>query len=725
MNKKYSFPCLLLAACLGLFMASPTKAASLQLVASDWGTNGVPTNVIMYVYVPDKVVTNPPILVLLHYWGGGAGGVFAEAQGGGIVAAADAYGFIMVVPQTPDCWDANSAQSLTHNGGGQTEAIAHMVNYTVSHYHANADRVYVTGTSCGAMMTEALLAAYPDIFKAGAAFAGQAVGGAWTPVTHTAQQWGDIVRAAYPGYSGRRPRVQLWHGTADGIINYSNQVEAIMQWGNVLGLAVNPTTTATGVKIGNITNDWTHQAWKDSCGNTLLDAWSEIGGPHGTDANLNAQYVIPFLGLDHVGPTDPVAPCDRPGGLVAMATNSNRVKISWNAFTNATGYNVKRSTVSGGPYPPIATGVASTNYTDAVASVRDGYYYVVSAMVGGGETPDSPEVAVSFPKLAGGIIGTAGSYNNGGNTITNVFDDNVSTFFDGPNISNGNGCWVGLDFGAGVSNVITQINYCPRSGFEGRMVGGVFQGANQSNFSDAVTLFTIGTQPASGTFTSVDIANATAFRFVRYLSPNGGWGNVGELQFYGYLSAVSAQAPTGLSATAVSASQVNLVWNALASGAAYIVKRSTTNGGSFSTVASGLATTSYQDSNLAGGTIYYYAVSAVISGNETPNSATATATTASPTAGSLVHRYSFSETGGTTVADSVGGPVWTGTLPNGGALAGGRLTLSSGSQQYASLPAGIVGSLSNFTILAWVNLNSSSNWSRIFDFGGDATNTCS
>jgi acetylxylan esterase len=533
MNKRLTIFWSLLAACFGVVTALPSRAASLQSVTADWGTNGVPTNVSMYIYVPDTVVTNPPILVLLHYWGGGASGVFAEAQWGGIVAAADQYGFIMVVPQTPDCWDANSTQSLTHNGGGQTEAIAHMVNYTITRYHANADRVYVTGTSCGGMMTEALLAAYPDIFKAGAAFAGQAVGGAWTPVTHTAQQWGDIVRNTYPGYTGRRPRVQLWHGTADGIINYSNQLEAIMQWGNVLGLSVNPTTTTTGVKIGNITNAWTHQVWKDSCGNTLLDAWSEIGGGHGTDANLNAQYVIPFLGLDHIGPTDPVSPCDRPGGLAATAITPNLIKLTWNAFTNAISYNVKRSTISGGPYMPIALGIGSNCFTDAVSSVRGGYCYVVSAMVGGNETPDSPEAAVSFAKLTGAIIGTAGSYNNSGNTIAKVFDNNLSTFFDAPDP--GNGDWVGLDFGVGVSNVITQINYCPRSGFESRMVGGTFQGANRADFSGAVTLGTVGTQPPSGGFTSATATNLTAFRYVRYLAPNSSWGNVAELEFHGYL----------------------------------------------------------------------------------------------------------------------------------------------------------------------------------------------
>ena len=42
------------------------------------------------------------------------------------------------------------------------------MKYTITTYNANADRVYATGNSSGAMMTEALLAVYPDVFKAGA-----------------------------------------------------------------------------------------------------------------------------------------------------------------------------------------------------------------------------------------------------------------------------------------------------------------------------------------------------------------------------------------------------------------------------------------------------------------------------------------------------------------------------------------------------------------------------
>jgi len=179
--------------------------------------------------------------------------------------------------------------------------------------------------------------------------------------------------------------------------------------------------------------------------------------------------------------------------------------------------------------------------------------------------------------------------------------------------------------------------------------------------------------------------------------------------------------PTGLSATSVSASQINLAWNPLTNATSYNVKRSLTDGGPYTPIASGVTATNYLDGGLAGGTMYYYMVSAVVSGSPTLNSGQAAAATLSPTLGSLVHRYSFSETNGTSIADSVGGPIWNGTLPSGGTFSSGQLTLATASSQYAQLPAGIVGTLSNFTIVAWVRLNSTTNWNRIFDFGSSTT----
>jgi poly(hydroxyalkanoate) depolymerase family esterase len=284
----------------------------------------------MFVYVPDKVASNPPILTLIHYCGGTAAAVFGQAQGGGVVSAADQYGFIMVVPSSGRCWDVESNKAWTRSGGGDSDAIKQMVTYAISKYSANPNRVYATGDSSGGMMTELLLALYPDIFKAGSAFAGMPAGCrgsneasatmgysfacAGGTVTHTAQAWGDIVRNMDPGYVGHRPRMQMFHGDADMTINYKNFTEAEKEWTDVLSLASAPTSTTMNVQLGN--HQATRQQWLNSCGYVVLDGFTSIGGDHGpSDALFKAQYVIPFLGLDKVGAVDPeIAQCGSGGG---------------------------------------------------------------------------------------------------------------------------------------------------------------------------------------------------------------------------------------------------------------------------------------------------------------------------------------------------------------------------------------------------------------------------
>jgi poly(hydroxyalkanoate) depolymerase family esterase len=337
-----------------------------------WSQGNVPNYISMYEYVPNTLAAKPPILVVSHYCSGNAAGMFGEAQGGGVVAAADQYGFIMIFPQTSNnCWDVGTTKSLTHNGGGDTQAIAEMVAYVVSKYNADADRVYAAGTSSGAMMTEALLAVYPDVFKAGAEFSGVPAGcwsvnnpnGQWSgpcamgQVTHTAQQWGDMVRAMYAGYTGYRPRIQLWHGTADTTINYNNQTEAIKEWTNVLGLGMTPTSTQS-VMFAN--HQWTHDSWQNSCGFTVLDAWSEQNGPHGTDAAMNATHVIPFLGLDKTGPTDPeVGQCGSSSSSSSGSSSSGSSSGS-SSSGSSSGSSGTNSSSSGGGGSSGSGGASST-----------------------------------------------------------------------------------------------------------------------------------------------------------------------------------------------------------------------------------------------------------------------------------------------------------------------------------------------------------------------------
>ena len=305
--------CLPLLTALGLLIAVPAHAAQLTTVNGWNGGVSLPADVTMSIYVPDKLAANPPLVTVIHYCGGSASAVFGQAKD--IKAAADKYGFIMILPaqtHSGGCWDVSSKKSQTHDGGGDTHAIAQMVKYAITQYHANANRVYSTGDSSGGMMTQLLMAVYPDIFKAGAAFAGVPAGcsnvfdgsGLCGLPAQTAMQWGDRVRAMFTGFTGHRPRLQLVHGDADATITYKNQAEAIKEWTNVLALSTDPTTKVdTGLTLG--THQAKRQQWADSCGYVAFDVLTSVGGDHGpSDALFQGNFVLPFLGLDSQAAVD-------------------------------------------------------------------------------------------------------------------------------------------------------------------------------------------------------------------------------------------------------------------------------------------------------------------------------------------------------------------------------------------------------------------------------------
>jgi uncharacterized lipoprotein YddW (UPF0748 family) len=94
--------------------------------------------------------------------------------------------------------------------------------------------------------------------------------------------------------------------------------------------------------------------------------------------------------------------------------------------------------------------------------------------------------------------------------------------------------------------------------------------------------------------------------------------------------------PSGLAATAVGSTQINLTWADNSSDElAFILARGTTSGGPYSTVATlGAGTTSYSDTGLAPDTTYYYVVRATntIGSSSNSNQASAKTLVAAPAA---------------------------------------------------------------------------------------------
>ena len=100
-----------------------------------------------------------------------------------------------------------------------------------------------------------------------------------------------------------------------------------------------------------------------------------------------------------------------PTGLTATSANA-QVNLSWTASSGATGYYVKRSTITGGPYSQIGTPSAA-NFTDTGLTNGTKYYYVVSAYNSYGESANSVEVSATpvaaVPSPPTGLTATPGN----------------------------------------------------------------------------------------------------------------------------------------------------------------------------------------------------------------------------------------------------------------------------------------------------------------------------
>ena len=284
-----------------------------------------------------------------------------------------------------------------------------------------------------------------------------------------------------------------------------------------------------------------------------------------------------------------MTPPTAPSGLTATAISSSQINLAWtDNSTNEDNFIVARSTVSGGPYSDIATLAANTtSYNNTGLASGTTYYYVVRAVNTGGSSANSAQASATTsqtaPAAPSGLAATAVSSSQ----INLSWADNSS---------NETGFVVG------------------RSTVSG------------GPYTDVIT---VGANVTSTSNTGLS-ASTTYYYVVR--AYNGAGSSANSAQASATTLPLPPAAPSGLTATAVSESQINLAWTDNSSNEAnFTVARSTTAGGPYTDIVTLAAnTTSYNNTGLSASTTYYYVVRASNTGGSSANSAEASATTLQP-----------------------------------------------------------------------------------------------
>ncbi len=385
----------------------------------------------------------------------------------------------------------------------------------------------------------------------------------------------------------------------------------------------------------------------------LLDLGGKFDSPASGDGMI-------FVGTDRIqafGITSNCTAPTAPSNLTATAQSSSQINLSWTASSSTCGvtYNVFRSTTSG--FTPsssnqIASGVTTTTYSDTGLVASATYYYLVEGVGAAGTSPASNQASATTQAGSGQLI----AINSGGPLVSPFVAD--EDFTGGGTLNHANT----IDTSKVTNPAPAAVYQTGRDGGFTYTIGGFTPGTgyvvrlhfcetyfatagsrtfdvtinNTQVLTDFDIFATAGgknianiqqfTEPANSSgqfviqFTSV--VNSSLVSGIEIDSTSGG------------SCSTAPTAPSGLGATAISSSQINLSWTASTAGTGctitYDVFRSTTSGftpSSSNQIASSVTATTYSDTGLTASTTYYYLVEAVDSSGSSAASNQASATT--------------------------------------------------------------------------------------------------
>ncbi|HET7337831.1 MAG TPA: fibronectin type III domain-containing protein, partial [Candidatus Nitrosotalea sp.] len=364
----------------------------------------------------------------------------------------------------------------------------------------------------------------------------------------------------------------------------------------------------TGYEIQRSTNGGSWGVIVPSTGSTST-AYSDTGLSPSTSYTYRV-YAITILVTSSPSNTatattlTPVTVPQPPTGLGATADSASQITLNWNSPSNnggsaITGYKIERSTDSGSTWSVLVsnTGSTATTYSNTGLASSTTYTYRVSAINSVGNSSPSNVasattlVVITSPQPPTGLTATATS------------SSQIDLSWNAP----------GSDGGSAITGykIERSIN------------GGTFS-ILVANTADAATAYSDTGLTSNTNYTY----RISAINSVGTSSPS----NTASATTP--VTITAPQPPTGLAATAISSSQINLSWSAPANngGSAitgYKIERSTDSGSTWSTISpnTGSTTTTFSDTSLAQNTAYTYQVSAINSVGTSSPSDTATATT--------------------------------------------------------------------------------------------------
>jgi hypothetical protein len=403
---------------------------------------------------------------------------------------------------------------------------------------------------------------------------------------------------------------------------------------------------------------------------------------------------------------------NQPSGLTATAVSSSQINLAWTADATpapnqASYYDVERSPDGLGSWTSIGSTTSNSLSNTGLPASTQFYYRVTAYNCFGGSLPSATANATTQAATAPTApTGVSASASTTAVAVTITWTDassNETGFYVYRNTSNTTtGATLLSTLGAGVQTytdnatnnpsappAIGTVYYYWVSAYNG--VGESSKTAASQNATGGVTTLNVPAAPTSLTATSTsttqinlawtdNATNETGYVVDRATSPGSGfWSQIATLsagansysntgltestQYEYRVYATNAAGnssysntaskytipatPTGLTATAVSSSQINLAWTDVSTGntGQRIERRSPSGSGSYSTLTTVSATaTTYSDTGLTASTSYEYRIVAT---NPDYDSSPSTAANATTQSGALSPSWTLDFSSGT------------------------------------------------------------------------------